>query len=241
MTITSDGVVGKLGVAVVAAARPVAERFAEMLREHYDVRTMNARDGAPIATPMSSDIWLVDISNADAATVTALSQNAIGGRGSLIVFTTTRDSAAGIAALDAGADELLTTTMPPEEVVSRVRAAVRRRTNAPDTAAQAPVAAALQGGPIVVDLEQRRVEIDGKLVHLTALELKLLAYFLIHAEEPISRARLMDAVWGYSIGNVATVTVHVRRLREKIERDPSNPRLIRTVWGLGYQFSPCAT
>ncbi len=73
---------------------------------------------------------------------------------------------------------------------------------------------------------------------LTALEFKLLSYFLMHPEEPITRSQLLEAVWGYSVGGTATVTVHVRRLREKIEQDPANPVLIRTVWGVGYRFSP---
>jgi DNA-binding response OmpR family regulator len=87
-------------------------------------------------------------------------------------------------------------------------------------------------------MDRRRVEVFGRAVVLTALELKLLSYFLMHAEEPITRAQLLEAVWGYSVGGTATVTVHVRRLREKIEQDPANPMLIRTVWGVGYRFSP---
>ncbi len=71
-----------------------------------------------------------------------------------------------------------------------------------------------------------------------ALEFKLLSYFLMHPDEPITREQLLDAVWGYSVGGAATVTVHVRRLREKIEQDPAHPMLIRTVWGVGYCFSP---
>ncbi len=91
---------------------------------------------------------------------------------------------------------------------------------------------------MVIDVGRRRVTVFGREVMLKALELELLSYFLMHPDEPITRARLLEAVWGYSIGGTATVTVHVRRLREKIEVDPANPVLIRTVWGIGYQFSP---
>ncbi len=70
------------------------------------------------------------------------------------------------------------------------------------------------------------------------LELKLVSYFLAHPDEPLTRAHLLDAVWGYRIGGLDTVTVHVRRLREKIEADPESPALINTVWGVGYRFSP---
>jgi len=220
-----------MSVAVVTATPSLAERFAEVLRDHYDVRTVTVREVTPIAPPVAGDILLIDVSTADVATVIALRQDVIDERAPIIVFTTPRDHARGIAALNAGADELLTTRMPREEVVSRVRAAVRRR-HGPRRVRPA----VLRGGPIVVDLARRRAEINGAVVGLTSLELKLLSYFLIHADEPITRTRLMGAVWGYSIGSGATVTVHVRRLREKIEQDPSNPRLIRTVWGLGYQF-----
>jgi len=98
------------------------------------------------------------------------------------------------------------------------------------------VTVVLTGGPVVIDVGRRRVTVFGREVMLTALELELLSYFLMHPDEPITRARLLEAVWGYSIGGTATVTVHVRRLREKIEVDPANPVL--TVWGVGYQFSP---
>jgi DNA-binding response OmpR family regulator len=91
------------------------------------------------------------------------------------------------------------------------------------------------------NIELRTDREFGREVMLTALELELLSYFLMHPDEPITRARLLEAVWGYSIGGTATVTVHVRRLREKIEVDPANPVLIRTVWGGGYRFSPSAT
>jgi len=95
----------------------------------------------------------------------------------------------------------------------------------------------LRGGPIVIDVAHRRVEVRGNVVDLTALELKLLSYLLMHPDEPITRALLLESVWGHSVGSLATVTVHVRRLREKVEADPSKPTLILTVWGVGYRFS----
>ena len=91
---------------------------------------------------------------------------------------------------------------------------------------------------MVIDVGRRRVTVFGREVMLTVLKLELLSYFVMHPDEPITRARLLEAVCGYSIGGTATVTVHVCRLRERIEVDPANPVLIRTVWGVGYQFSP---
>ncbi len=96
--------------------------------------------------------------------------------------------------------------------------------------------AVLAVGPLVVDGRTRRVEAFGRPVLLTALEFKLLVYFIRHPDEVCSRETLLGQVWGYALGDTATVTVHERRLREKIEPDPASPTLIRTVWGVGYRL-----
>lgn len=150
----------------------------------------------------------------------------------LVVFASTDDSDAAIAALDAGADDLVTTSSSVEEVGARVRAVLRRRGRRTGSAV------ILTGGPVVMDVGHRRVTVAGQPVVLTALEFKLLAYFLMHPDEPITRERLLQDVWGYGVGSTTTVTVNVRRLREKIEADPADPMLIRTAWGVGYRFSP---
>jgi DNA-binding response OmpR family regulator len=82
------------------------------------------------------------------------------------------------------------------------------------------------------------VRIDGALVALTAREFDLLAHLARHPRRAFRREELFEQVWGYTYGDTATVTVHIRRLREKIEADPSDPQRIKTVWGVGYRFDP---
>lgn len=202
-------VLGAAGCLVVVAAGPV-------------------RLGAESPT----DLVVADVTDAERAFEELVGH--AGERGvPVIAFCAPAAAARGVAALDAGADDLLTGAMGAQEVLARVRAAARRR---PGTPAAAPPRV-LTGGPVTLDLDRRRVEVRGREVMLTALEFKLLAHLMSHADEPQAREHLLEAVWGYSTGGTATVTVHVRHLREKIEEDPAHPALIHTVWGTGYRFS----
>jgi DNA-binding response OmpR family regulator len=96
----------------------------------------------------------------------------------------------------------------------------------------------LRGGGVEVDLVAHEAHRDGQRVPLTTKEFDLLAHFLSNPKRAYRREALLEAVWGWSVGDAATVTVHVRRLREKVETDPSAPRHLRTVRGVGYRFEP---
>lgn len=140
-----------------------------------------------------------------------------------------------IAALDAGMDDVVPRPASPAELVARVRAVLRRRSR-PSAEGEPPDDGTLCVGEVTVNEASHRAWCRGRPVVLTALEHRLLAYFLRHAGTALSRERLLEDVWGYTIGGGATVTVHVRRLREKIEPSPAEPTLIRTVWGVGYRY-----
>ena len=94
----------------------------------------------------------------------------------------------------------------------------------------------LEAGGIAIDVAGRRALVRGEPVGLTAREFDLLVFLMRHPGRVFRREELLEQVWGYSFGDLSTVTVHVRRLREKIESDPSDPRLVETVWGVGYRF-----
>ncbi|MFE0332504.1 winged helix-turn-helix domain-containing protein, partial [Streptomyces sp. NPDC058960] len=96
----------------------------------------------------------------------------------------------------------------------------------------------LRAGPLALDPTARRATRDGSELALTIREFDLLEFFIRHPGQATSREQLMQRVWGWEFGDLSTVTVHVRRLREKIEDDPAHPRLISTVWGVGYRFDP---
>lgn len=137
-----------------------------------------------------------------------------------------------VALLRSGADHVLNAPDPEELVAALV--AVLRRAGPPGMAAPE----SLRCGPISIHLATRTGTCAERVLTLTALEFDLLAYFMSHAGEALSRQRLLADVWGYDIGGLDTVTVHLRRLRKKIEQDPSRPVLLQTVWGIGYRLVP---
>ncbi len=149
----------------------------------------------------------------------------------VLMLTARGDEADRVAGLELGADDYLTKPFSPRELVLRV-AAVLRRT------APSPVRGLLTDGDLVVDLAAREARRDGKPLALTFREFDLLAFLLQHPREAFDRSALLQQVWSWSFGDASTVTVHVRRLREKVEDDPSHPKRIVTVFGIGYRFEP---
>ncbi len=138
-----------------------------------------------------------------------------------------------IVGLRLGADDYLVKPFVGAELAARVEAVLRRR------AAFERRSAALSIGRVKIDPADERVTLDGAEVRLTALEYKLLWYMALHPGRALSRIEILDAVWGdASYRSEPIVTVHIRRLRKKVEEDPSTPRLLQTVWGYGYRLVP---
>lgn len=135
-----------------------------------------------------------------------------------------------IRGLGLGADDYIVKSATPGEVVARVKAVLRRTRRA----AVAPPSV-LDFGRLTIDVRAREARIDGQPVTLTAREFELLQLFAEHPRQVFSREQLFERLWG-AHGDRHTVTVHVGRLREKLEVDPANPELIVTVWGVGYRF-----
>ncbi|MCU0305923.1 MAG: response regulator transcription factor [Thermoanaerobaculales bacterium] len=138
-----------------------------------------------------------------------------------------------VLGLEIGADDYLTKPFSVRELVARVKA-IFRRMEAFD-AQPAPSRMAI--GPVEIDADARRVAVDGEPVELTAREFDLLSFFASHPGRVFTRGQLLDQVWGYThSGYEHTVNTHINRLRRKLETDPSDPRFILTVWGVGYRF-----
>ncbi|WP_050374122.1 response regulator transcription factor [Streptomyces acidiscabies] len=153
----------------------------------------------------------------------------------VIMLTARGDEEDRILGLEVGADDYVTKPFSPRELVLRVESVLRRATGAPPAARTGPW---LRSGPLAVDPVARRATRHGTELALTIREFDLLTFFLRHPGRATSREDLMREVWGWEFGDLSTVTVHVRRLREKVEDDPAEPRLISTVWGVGYRFDP---
>ncbi len=139
-----------------------------------------------------------------------------------------------ILGLETGADDYVTKPFSPRELVLRVKSVLRRSIR--ESTPEPPVEVA----GFVLDPAARTVLHHGKPLALTLREFDLLAFLLRRPRQVFSREELIKAVWEWDFGDLSTVTVHVRRLREKIEDDPTAPRLLKTVWGVGYRFDPPA-
>jgi DNA-binding response OmpR family regulator len=151
----------------------------------------------------------------------------------VIMLTARGEEADRIVGLELGADDYVTKPFSPRELAARVRTVLRRTTHASMTTERIDL------GRLVIDARARDVSVDGRVLRLTAKEFDLLFFLATHPRQVFSRHQLMDRVWGYAAAlDTGTVTVHVQRLRAKIERDPKSPQHLETVWGVGYRFVP---
>jgi DNA-binding response OmpR family regulator len=154
----------------------------------------------------------------------------------IILLTARRAESDRIAGLELGADDYVVKPFSPQELVSRVRAVLRRTSREQN---DSPSTQKLIFGDLVIDPPGRLVTRQDRQISLTAREFDMLLLLAAHPRQVFTRDQLLERVWGISdYIDPGTVTVHVRRLREKIEMDPSMPTHILTVWGVGYKFEP---
>ena len=151
----------------------------------------------------------------------------------VILLTAKGEHSDRIVGLRLGADDYVVKPFSPAELVARVDAVLRRVDHSPQPAEP------ISFDGLTVDPAAHRVRVRGEEVQLTVREFELLLHFVRYPGQVFSRSQLMDTVWRYSFyTDTSTVTVHIRRLRAKIELDPARPRWLQTVWGVGYRFQP---
>jgi DNA-binding response OmpR family regulator len=153
----------------------------------------------------------------------------------VIMLTALGEEVDRIVGLQLGADDYVTKPFSPRELVLRAQSVLRRAAAAPARAGAGDV---LTDGDLVVDQARRLAWLGGTELTLTVREFDLLAYLMSHPSVALRRGELLESVWGWTFGDQSTVTVHVRRLREKVEARPAAPTRIHTVWGVGYRYEP---
>jgi DNA-binding response OmpR family regulator len=184
------------------------------------------------------DLILLDVRLPDISGFDVCRQLRAEGRKQPILMVTARDEEVDkVLGLELGADDYIVKPFSLRELVSRIRAALRRAYGelaAPVTSGE------VKFGDITINLDRLTVQRGDQPINLTPTEFKLLRYLISNPRQPITRAGLIEAVWGYSgeIGDDRTVDVHMRHLREKLEDDPAEPRWLLTVRGVGYKFEP---
>lgn len=151
----------------------------------------------------------------------------------IIMVTARGQDMEKIMGLELGADDYIVKPFNPLELVARIRSVLRRSRRE----AEKNVRNKIKSGPFTLEIHTQRIFKNGAVLKLTAREFHLMKLFMERLNEPITRDDLLDEVWGMDyFGDTKTVDVHIRRLREKIEEDPSNPIFLKTIWGFGYSF-----
>lgn len=220
--------------------REVVRKYLE--REDYDVlEADNGKQALDILSREKIDLMVLDImlpeldgfaiadSLRNASKYGSLYQNT---NIPIIMLTARTEEEDRVSGFEAGTDDYVVKPFSARELVMRVKAVLKR--SAPPTVDDD---IPLEFGVLRLDMRARSLTVDGKSITLTTKEFELLCFMAQNPDQVFSRAQLLDKVWGYEFyGDESTVTVHIHRLRDKIESDPDNPRFIETVWGVGYKF-----
>lgn len=226
------------GSVLVVDDEPTIAEVVSRYLQRAGYRTRTAADGAEAlaaATAEAPDLVVLDlmIPRIDGLEVMRRLRGNGGGGPPIILLTAKGEESDRVIGLRLGADDYVVKPFSPAELVARVDAVLRR------VVAQVSEEPPLVFDELVIDPDARRVTCRDEDAVLTQREFELLLFMARHPGQAFSRTQLMDAVWKYSFySDTSTVTVHVRRLREKLEADPSRPQRLQTVWGVGYRFQP---
>ena len=226
------------GTVLIVDDEPTIAEIVSRYLERAGYRTRVARDGAQAIASAADDrpdLIVLDLMlpGIDGLEVMRRVRDQDRQRIGVILLTAKGEESDRVIGLRLGADDYVVKPFSPVELVARVDAVLRRVDKPPEHGAP------LELGELTIDPMARQVFVSGAVVTLTQREFELLLFLARHPCQVFSRDQLMDAVWQYSFyTDTSTVTVHIRRLRSKLESDPARPRHIETVWGVGYRFTP---
>jgi len=212
-----------------ATVREVVARYLE--RDGHQVTTLDrGAQAAAVVARLDPDLIILDLMLPDISGVEVCRELRRTSPVPIIMVTALGEEADRVLGLEVGADDYVTKPFSPRELALRVASVLRR---ASTSAKPGPL---VTDGDLVVDGPARTATWRGQVVPLTARELDLLAFLMTHPGQVFTREQLLDQVWGWSFGDHSTVTVHIKRLRRKVEVDPVQPTRIVTVWGTGYRY-----
>jgi DNA-binding response OmpR family regulator len=224
------------GHILVVDNEPMVREVITSYLERDGYRVVSVADGAAALRNLEvgrPDLVLLDLMLPKVDGLSVLAQLRKSTDVPVIVLTARGEEPDRVLGLELGADDYIVKPFSPREVVARVTSVLRRTLPAPATTR-------IVHGPLVIDGPSREVTVDGALVPLTAREFDLLAFLAAAPRRVFSRAQLLEQVWDSSpdYQDPSTVTVHIRRLRSKLEPNPDEPRHLVNVWGVGYRFDP---
>ena len=212
---------------------------AYLLRDGYRVQTAADGDSAiRYLAEFKPDLVVLDLMLPMVSGFDVLREIRRNGDLPVILLTARAEEVDRVSGLELGADDYVVKPFSPRELVARVRSVLRR--SAPKASNSPGSLEGLNFHGLEIDPARRVVSVEGAVVDLTAKEFDLLSFLAARSPQVFSRGHLLEHVWGSSPEwqDPATITVHVRRIRQKLERDPENPRWLKTVWGVGYRFEP---
>jgi DNA-binding response OmpR family regulator len=221
---------------LVVDDEPRMIRFIRLNLEHDGFEVVEAADGLAALKQVRDvlpDLILLDVSMPELDGFETLRLLREISSVPVIMLTARGDEDDRVVGLELGADDYVSKPFSPRELTARVKA-VLRRAGARLPEAELPVATSQDG--LEIDVAAREVRVRGQPATLTAREFELLVFLARSPRQVFRREELLEQVWGFTYGDTSTVTVHIRRLREKIEDDPSAPKRITTVWGVGYRW-----
>lgn len=247
----SDRDAGVTTVLVVDDDLTVREVVARYLSRdgHRVIQCSNGEDGLTTALTEQPDLVVLDLMLPAMDGLTVCQELRRRSTVPVIMLTALGDESDRVAGLEYGADDYMSKPFSPRELVLRVAGVLRRSRQGPTPASDGATGGGLDSQPwtggidgdLRIDRAARTATRGDVPLQLTVREFDLLVYFLSHRGQVFSRSELMEHVWGWTFGDESTVTVHVRRLREKIEPDPADPRRVVTVWGVGYRYDGART
>jgi DNA-binding response OmpR family regulator len=206
-----------------------------LVRDGFEVATADDGDKAlTVAESWGPDLVVLDLMLPGKDGLEVCRTLRKDGRVPIVMLTARGEETDRIVGLEIGADDYMVKPFSPRELVARIKAVLRRSRTNEETLSSSDQ---LRFPGLMVNPRTRSVHVNGRVASLTAKEFDLLYFLASHPGQVFSREQLMNDVWDFTFaGDSSTVTVHVRRLREKIEPDPLRPRYVKTVWGVGYKF-----